>query len=400
MNRYRYLATTVEGDLQQGEMEALSAQEVAERLREKALFPVEIKEARRAFNLKNLLRRSRDEELLLFTRQLERLLEAGLPLDRALKMLSKIFSNTGKAELARLCQLLSEELSRGKSLAEALQAEPFFPDFYVQLVEAGELSGALEKVLADLARYLEEKRRFREELVSALLYPSFLLFFGFFAVQTVLVYVLPRFSLIFQEMDVSPPALTRFLLALGLFWRDWGPIFLLLLLALFFYLRFKYASPENRPLLEKRLLRLPLLGRVMLMAELARVFRSLAVMLRGGVSIEQALKMASGIPGLKVLQKEMASLAEEIKHGQRLSSLLAKFPGRVEFLLELVAIGEETGDLASSFEEIASLCEEEVRTTTSRFLKLLEPVTILFFGLLLGIIIISLLLAIFDLNIS
>ncbi len=397
--KFKYLAASPSGGLQQGEIEALSVQEVAEKLREKSLVPIEIKKARRSwFQFK--WQRNRIDDLLLFTEQLYRLLKAGVPLDRALKILGKIFSSTGKEDLEQITNSIKQELEEGKRLSEALAGEELFPEFYVNLIRAGEASGALERVLQDLAQYLRDKQSFQQELLSALLYPSFLLVFGLLAVQTVLVYVLPRFSMIFEEMGVNPPAFTRFLIALGLFWRNWGWIFLIFFVLVFFYVRYVLLAPERRPQLEKRLLRLPFVGRMWLLAELARTFRALAVMLQGGVAIEQALKLSSSVPGLMVLRDFFAHTAEEIKQGRSMAQLLQDLPLRADFVLDLVAIGEETGELGASFGEIASLCEEEVRLGTKRFLTILEPATILFFGLLLGTIIISILVAIFDLRLS
>ncbi len=396
--RFRYLAASPSGGLQKGEMEASSVHEVAEKLREKSLVPLEIKEVRSFLRFR--LQRSRKEEILLFTEQLYRLLRAGVPLDRALQILARVFANTGQKELERVTLTLKQELETGRRLSEAMEAEGLFPEFYVNLVRAGEMSGALKEVLADLARYLRRREEFQRELLSALLYPCFLLFFGLFAVQTVLVYVLPRFSVIFEEMGVQPPAFTRFLIHLGLFWKEWGWVFLVLLAAGFFYGRYLLRSPERRAQLESRLLKLPFFGRLWLLSDLARVFRGLAVMLRGGVSIEKALKMAASIPGLLLLREFFSQVAEEIKHGRSLSALLRDLPVRADFVLDLVAIGEETGNLAASFTDIAELCEEEVQVGTKRFLTVLEPATILFFGLLLGTIIVSILVAIFDLRLS
>ena len=398
--KYRYLAATPKGELKEGEIEAFSPQEAAEKLREKALVPIEIKELRLSFWKRLRLRRHSSEELLLFTEQLHRLLKAGLPLDKAFQLLAKIFATAGKEELERMALNVQQELAQGRRLSEALAQERMFPTFYVSLIEAGEVSGALEEILADLARYLKEQETFRQELLSALLYPSFLLIFGLLAVQTVLVYVLPRFALIFEEMGVKPPWFTNLLIHLGLFWKQWGWVFLLLLLLAFFYLRFRLTTPEYRPRLEKRLLALPFLGRVLLLADLARIFRGLAVMMRGGVPIETALRMAANVGYLTILRDFFTRLGEEIRHGHRLSSLILHLPVRVDFILDLIAIGEETGNLASSFRDIAELCEEEVRVSTKRFLTLLEPATILFFGLLLGTIIVSILVAIFDLRLS
>jgi len=399
--RYSYVAVSPEGKIHKGEIEALSEGQAAEKLREKTLLPLEIKKVHRGrLSFFKWQRRARTQDLLLFTEQLARLLKAGIALDKALKILTQIFSATDRAELEAVTIALRHELEQGRRLSEALAAQGIFPDFYVNLVQAGEASGALEVILEDLGVYLKERQKFQQELLSALLYPSFLLIFGLLAIQTVLVYVLPRFGNIFEEMGVEPPALTRFLIHLGLFWRQWGWSFLLGLAGLFFYFRYRVFTRQNRSQVENWLIKMPLVGHLVLLADLARVSRSLAVMIKGGVPIEKALALSAAVPSLELLRSFFAGLAEEIKRGKSLSILLVNLPGKLGFVHDLVAIGEETGNLAISFFDVASMCEEEVRVATRRLLNLLEPATILFFGLLLGGIIISILVAIFDLQLS
>jgi len=396
--KFRYLATSPRGSLQKGEIEASSLQEAIEKLKEKSLIPLEIKKSRSSWRLK--FKKEHSEELLLFTEQLQRLLKAGVPLNRALGILARVFNNTGKETLEQTTLNIKQEIEKGHTLSETLEKEELFPEFYVSLVRAGEVSGALDTVLEDLARYLKEREEFKRELISALLYPCFLLFFGIFAVQTVLVYILPRFAVIFDEMGVNPPFFTQLLISIGIFWRKWGWLFLLFLLVAFFYIRTIIQNPNKRAQLEQYTLKLPVLGRLWLLAELARIFRALGVMIKGGVSIDQALKMVSSVPKLYILRNFFQKLAEDIKRGQPLSKMFRKLPVKADFVLDLVSIGEETGNLATSFLDISDLCEEEVRLGTKRFLTILEPATILFFGLLLGTIIVSILVAIFDLRIS
>ncbi len=393
--KFKYQAVDTAGNLQEGEIEAPSLEEAQEAIRAKGLWPVELKAASR-LTLK-LKRGPGLTELILFTVQLNRLLRAGLPLDRALNILQRLLSSSGKDQLATIIDTLSKDIEAGEDFASALSKHPFFPPYYVNLVRAGQAAGALPRILESLADYLQKQQAFRQELLSALLYPSFLLIFGLFAVQTVLVYVLPRFGRIFDDLGVDPPAFTRFLIKLGLFWRDWGPLVLILLLGVGVYLRHRLGSPEGRKRLEELLLRLPLLGRNLLLADLARIFRGLAVMMSGGVPVEKALSLASEIPTLSMLRDLLSRAGEEVKKGQPLSASFRSLP--FPFVVDLLTVGEETGDLAEAFSDIATLAEEEVQNYTQRFLTLLEPAAILFFGLLLGTIIISIMLAIFDLRI-
>ncbi len=395
--KFKYEALDQEGNLRRGELEAADELSACEILREKALLPVELKPASR-LRLR-LTRGERLSDLILFTQQLHRLLRAGLPLDRALKLLQKIFQSAGKDELAGLIEAVSRDLASGEDFASALAKHPFFPTYYVNLVRAGQSAGALPRVLEELSAYLVNRKRFQEELLSALLYPSFLLVFGLFAVQTVLVYVLPRFGRIFEDLGVEPPAFTRLLLAAGLFWREWGPFVILGLFLLGVWLRFRFRGPEGRARLERFLLRVPALGRYLLLADLVRVFRGLAVMLRGGVPVERALGMAASVAGLNYVKDLLERAKEDIKHGAPLSGAFRELPHRVHFIYDLIVVGEETGDLAQAFADAADITEEEIQNVTKRFLTILEPAAILFFGVVLGSMIISILVAIFDLRI-
>ncbi len=397
--RYRYVAVNTDGSLRRGEIEALDLTEALESLRSEGLVPVEVSPLRRRWRLR-LGSPDRRGDILIFTEQLERLLRAGVPLDRALNILARVFQATGKGFLQEVAEELQRKLERGLPLSQALAEAGIFPEFYVNLIRAGEISGALAEVLRDVVRYLREEEEFRKELQSALLYPAFLLIFGLLAVQTVLVYILPRFGVIFDELGVEPPLVTKVLLQVGSFWRAYGWAFLVLALLAFFYLRWWVRRPSGRTRLEAWLLKVPFLGRVLYLADMAKTFRGLAVMVRGGVSIPKAVDLAAGIPNFSRLREFLAEVSERLKEGQRLSRLFQNFPEHFDFVVNFVTLGEETGDMAQAFADMAYLCEEEVKMATRRFLTLIEPATILFFGLLLGSMIVSILMAIFDIRLG
>ncbi len=387
----------MEGTIRQGEIEALGLAEAVEHLRTEGLVPIEVTPVRKGIYFR-LWSTDKREDILLFTEQLARLIEAGLPIDRALDILIRVFKATGKTFLWEVAENIRRQLARGQSLSEALSATGIFPEFYVSLVHAGEISGALDVILKDLVRYMKQEHSFRQEFQSALLYPTFLLVFGLIAVQTVLVYILPRFGSIFDELGVTPPLITRVLLSIGGFWRAYGWIFLLLLLGGFFVLKWFVRRPRGRVVTENFLLRLPFLGRFLFLADMAQTFRSLAVMIKGGVSIPQAMILVASVPRFRVFGDFLSQTAQRLKEGARLSWLFQSFPGKFDFVVNFLTLGEETGDMAQAFADLAYLCEQEVKVMAKRFLTLIEPATILFFGLLLGGMIISILMAIFDVN--
>ncbi len=395
--KFKYEALDREKRLCSGVIEASQEEEALELLHQKDLLPISLRPLSR-WRL-SLRRTQNTEELALFTSQFLRLLEAGLPVDKALEILRRIFVNTGKTNIAHILENITRDLAAGSDLAEAFSKYDFFPPYYVNLIRAGQAAGALVQTLKELNVYLENYLRFRQELISALLYPSFLLIFGIFAIQTVLVYVLPRFGQIFDDLGVEPPLLTKILLKVGFFWKAYGPFFLLGMVILFFYLKRMFSRPEGRKKLEEFMLSLPVLNRYLFLVDFARAFRGLAVMLKGGVPIEQALSITKEIASLYFCRELFSQATEKIRRGQPLSFIFRNLPRGIAFIYDLIAVGEETGNLARSFSDIASLAEEEIQRITKRFLTILEPVTILFFGLILGTMIVSILLAIFSLQV-
>ncbi|MBX6424281.1 type II secretion system F family protein [Thermosulfurimonas sp. F29] len=391
--KYRYLALR-EGREEKGWLEARDLQAALQSLRDRGLIPIEVEPYRR----KSLLPRRKlgEEEILLFTEQLSRLVKGGLPLDRALSFMEKILSATAGHRLVQLAGRLRSRLKEGQSLSGALAEEEDFPAFYVQLIRAGELSGQLPNILDSLEQYLRERQRFRSELISSLLYPSFLLFFGLIAVQTILVYILPRFASIFEDFGVSPPRFTLYLLKAGLFWRDYGAYVLLGLgggvLVGLRWLR----GEEQRLWLERRLIRMPWVGKVLVWAELARIFRAIGLMLKGGLSLPASFQQGARITTLHLMKEALEDMAERMRTGYPLRLVLLDLPQEASLVRDFLAVGEESGALPEACFQVAAVCEERFRTTVTRFLRGLEPATILFFGLFIGSIMATLLSAIFS----
>lgn len=321
-----------------------------------------------------------------------------MPLDKALNFLERVFNSTGKKNLALLVNRLKERLRKGKSLSQALEEEPEMSNLYVQLIKTGETVGDLPGVLTTLEHYLSSRKRFRSELISTSLYPLFLVIFGLFAIQTVLVYVLPRFAIIFEEFGTNPPLFTRVLLQIGIFWRDWGPYFLTLL-GLLFLGGIRWARhPERRKKIEDLLIRLPYIGLLFLLADLARIFKAMAVMLSGGLSLYRAMLQAAEVATLINLRQILKEGAEKIRHGTSMRVALIGMPSNVAFVLDFLSVGEESGNLHQACNQIARICEERFSNAMARMLKLLEPLSVLVFGLFVGAVLLSVLLAIFDIQ--
>ncbi len=395
---YKYIALTPEGKKNVGIIEATSETEALNLLKERNLIPLELKK-KRNFLSNFYVKRTGIDDLILFTEQLYRLISAGTALDKSLYILQKIFLASKNKKLENICAAILKNIKKGKSLSESLILhQNLFPNYYIFLIKAAEEAGQLPEILFQLNTYLKEKKRIQQEINSALLYPVFLIIFGLLAVQTILVFILPKFAVIFDQLGTKPPAFTNFLIKTGLFWKNYGHIFLILFLIFFIFGLKWIRSEENRRTVEKLLLSIPILGNILVLVDISRTFRGLSIMLKGGVPLEKAFEIASEISSMLLIKTFFKDILSEIKKGEKISSILQKLPSQVNFTANIIAIGEETGNLANSFYEAAILCEENFRNITDKFLKLLEPITILFFGIIIGSLILSILLAIFNVN--
>ncbi len=396
--KYKYVAISTEGILEKGNIEAESLKEALEKIRKQDLIPIEIKKEDTLLNrLKLKINKDKTGDILFFTENLYRLTVAGIPIDRSMKILSKIFLNNNY-KMAQITNKISLEIKQGKPLSEALKNTKIFPVFYINLIKAGENSGHLTEVLKYLTDYIKKQKKFKQELLSSILYPLFLMIFGMLAIQTVFVYVLPKFGKIFEEMGVSPPTLTKLLINCGIFWKNWGWIFLIFLLIIVCYFHYLLTNVKKRKWFEKQLIRLPIIGKFIICIELAKIFNTLAITNKGGVNIEKSLELVSEISHLEIIKDFFKHISKEIIAGKKLSVLMQQLPGNFYFISELISIGEETGELGENFKEIALILEEESQNLAKKILILIEPITILSLGLILGISIISILLAIFDLR--
>jgi len=317
-------------------------------------------------------------------------------MDRSLQVLSDSMEDSA---LRGLCNQILQDIEKGASLSESLDKYGGFSSMYVTLVRAGENSGTLEEVLEHLASYLEEELKAKKEIVSALIYPSLLLGAGLISAYLLLVLVIPRFSVIFMDLDQAIPLPTKIMLFISLVVRKaWWlfPLGLVVLVALF---KYSLSRPVWRERWEKLLMyKLPLVSVFVRKREISRFTRAMAILLRGGVPLSRALELVVEISPFEDVRKELRRITKEIKKGRSLSALTKESHFFLSFCTHMVSVGEETGSLDEAFLNVALTFEEDIKESTSRFLNLLEPMIILFMGLLIGSMVISMLMAIFSIN--
>jgi general secretion pathway protein F len=331
-----------------------------------------------------------------FTQQLGALLEAGLPLDRSLSILTDVTEKNGMKEIIR--DILSN-IQKGNSISDSLaRHQKVFPPIYTNMVKAGEAGGVLEQVIARLAEYLENSQRIMEEVRSALIYPAILTFVGGGAVAFLLTFVVPKFTQIFKEMGQNLPVPTVILLSIsnglrGYWWLLLGVVIIILLGVKKFI-----KSEEGRSWWDALILRTPLFGDLARKTAVSRFARTLGTLLNSGVPILQALNIVKESIGNNVIAKGIATIREDVKRGKGIAKPLRDSGVFPPLAVHMMVVGEETGKLDEMLIKVADRYDTETRIAIRRLLSLLEPGMILFMGLLVGFIIVAILLAIFSVN--
>jgi general secretion pathway protein F len=399
MTVFAYRAADRRGQTIDGVMEAADARAVVERLQRDAYFPIRIApqgQPRRFLGLawQDIGRgRVAGRDLVSFTQQLATLVEAGLPLDRALAIQAEL------APTARLRAILGDVLRSvqgGSSLADALgkhHPRPF-SRLYINMVRAGEKGGVLETTLRRLAGFLEESQEFRDALVSALIYPVLLIGVGAAAVVFLMAFVIPRFATIFKDLGATIPLPTLILLEVsGVVQRYW---WLLALVAVAGALvsRMVLATSRGRLAADRLLLRLPVVGEVIVKTEVARFTRVLGTLLRSGVAMIPALTDVRAMLGNQVLARAVEGLGDGARRGAGLAQPMAETRAFPPLAVHMVRVGEETGRLEEMLLQVAATFEADTRKLVKRLIALAEPCIILVMGVVVGFIVVAMLLAI------
>jgi type II secretory pathway component PulF len=400
---FGYRATDREGRVSEGVVEAGGEVAARDRLRDMGYFPIRVwsasPSAERTAEKAGAVRPGRGSrrDLLPFLQGLTTLLRAGIPLDRSLEMLRDLFRAGGMGTVAGA---LLAEVRSGSSLADAMRKVPGAPfgRFTVQMVSAGQATGRLEDALDQAYRFLDRSRDFRSTLLGSLLYPAILLAASVLSIVLLVVYVVPRFAVVFSSSGVILPLPTRVLLSVSAFFRTYG--FLFLAAGALAYLAFSASlrRPEARRAWDRGKLGWPYVGTVLTAVETSRVMRSLSSLLSGGVPILSAFVIAREVSGNLAVRDGMEGARTRVQGGAKVARALSETTPFPEMALRMISVGEETGRLEAMLESVADTYEETARRRLKTFLTVLEPAVILGMGLLVGFIVFAMFLAIFRMN--
>ncbi len=397
MAEFAFEAIDSKGKRVSGTQEAASQEEVVSGLISKGLQPIQVK---RLHTFQAILefgkKRVSLDDVLYFTGELADLLEAGVPLERSLLILSDA---TEKEEVRGLVKEIKDAIHGGKTLSEALsQHKDVFDSLYINMVKVGELGGVLPQVLRRLGDFLERSRQIRKFIISSSIYPTILAFVGLVSVFILVTFVVPKFGQIFQDINQPMPAMTSFILGASLFLRTWWWLLFLIVAGLALSFRIYIKRPEGRRWWDNFKLNMPLVGPFVRRIELGRFARTLGTLLESGVPILKGISLSGEVVGNTVIRDAVRELYAGIRQGKSLSLLMKKSRVFPPLMIHLVSVGEETGGLSRMLLKVADDFDEQVQSDTKLFLSMLEPITIVVMGIIIGGIIFSMLMAIFGIN--
>lgn len=399
MAQFSYRAVARDGKAHTGTVEAASQDMAARQLRAQGLTLLALESGvsaelapQPASGAKTFSR----DQVLSFSSELAVLLRAGLPLDRALKVLIDMASEPAAAQVL---QALLADVKGGKALSQALTPfESAFGHFYISMVRAGEASGQLSAVLERLVESLENAKTTRDAVVSALIYPAILLVVALISVFAMLGFVVPQFEALFEDMGDALPVMTKIVIAAGDVMKSHGWILLLLVVGAVFLVRHQLSTEAGKTARDKRLLGLPLAGGIIFEFEMSKFARTVGTLLENGVSLLKAIAIGIDTVENRILKQELQQLAPAVKSGKRMSVTLQDSGLFTPMVIQMLRVGEESGSLDQMLLELARVFDKHVQSSIKRALALLEPVLILSMGAIIAFIIVAILMGILSVN--
>jgi len=401
---FEYSALDMKGKSVAGVIDAESAMAVRQKLRASQVFPVSIREVEPVsekkepgrFSFGRPFGRIRLSEISMMTRQLATLVGAGFPLVTALDTL---LPQTNSHSFKKLLSQIKDAIVAGGSFAGAISQYPgIFSSLYTNMVHAGEQSGTLEIVLDRLADITEKQQALRVRIRSALAYPALMTVIGTAVLVLLLTYIVPSVTAVFSEMHQVLPAPTRLLIAVSSLFKSYGWMLLIGIAAAFPVLRALKKTSKGSRYWDSLMLSLPLAGELVRKLAVARFARTLGSLLENGVSMLPALEIVRNIVENSLISKAIESAGRDVGKGQGLSQALTNsniFPG---LALQMIQVGEQSGELERMLNKIADVYENDVTSSVMSLTALLEPVMILFMGAIVGFIVLSICLPIFEMN--
>ncbi len=336
-------------------------------------------------------------DIAIFSRQLATMLAAGIPLVQAFEIVGNGHEN---ASMQKLILAIKADVEGGSALAEALSKHPlYFDDLFVNLVESGEQAGALETLLDKIATYKEKTEAIKKKIKKALTYPAAVVVVAFVVTIILMIFVIPAFEDLFKGFGADLPAFTRMVISASQFIRDQGWILAMFLGgAVYAFMYFKKRSRAMRHFLDRMTLKTPIIGPIMKKAAIARYARTLSTMFSAGVPLVEALESVAGATGNIVYEVGVLKMKDEVSTGQRLQQAMENVDLFPNMVIQMIAVGEESGSLDEMSAKVADFYEEDVDNAVDNLSSLLEPMIMAILGVLVGGLVVAMYLPIFKMG--
>ncbi len=399
MDKFVYKARTQDGELQVGNVEASNRQSAVNILASHNLFVLNIEpvvEEHWYDRLANLFKRVKLSEMMIFTRQLATLLSSQVPLADSLR---NLYRQTNHPVLKEAVAEVAQDVDSGFSLSQALERQKgLFSTFYINMVKSSEITGRLSEVLSFLADHLEARAELTSKIRGALMYPAFVVALFIVVVGIVVSVVLPQITPIFAESNVPLPVYTQAVLAIGTFTEHWWWAVLIGVAAIVLVLLDYFQSEEGKGVRDELVLRMPIFGQLFKKMYLARFAESARVLIKGGLTIPQAVEITAHTVGSVVYQSVLQDAAMQVRRGVLLSKALENSSDFPPLVAQLVSVGESTGRLEELLDKINSFYTQQVNDTVENLVSLIQPIMMVVIGVMVGLLFASILLPLYNLS--
>ncbi len=405
MAKFQYTARTKDGKLESDIVEAPSVEGAVSILQDQQLIITDIKpyDASESFTFEKLinkilalLNRVKNEEIVLFTKQLAVLIQAKVPLVQSLKVMEKQVENPN---FSQIISEVANDVDAGMIFSRALAKHPkVFSNFFIQMVRSGEISGRLEETLIYLADYINRQYLLNSKAKGAMIYPAFIVAAFLVVGAVMLIFVIPNITAILVESGQKLPLVTRILIGLANFMKNWGWIlFIILGCIIYFVVTSIKKSPEWRYVYDGLKLRFPIFGALLKKIYLARFAETLSTLSSAGIAISQSLEITADVIGNAVYRRIILESNEAVRKGSSISAVFARYPEILPMVTQMITIGEQTGKLDTILKQVASFFTEEVNRAFDNLVNLIEPILIVVLGVGVGILVAAILLPIYNL---
>lgn len=392
---YKWEGKTTKGMMKKGELEAPSESALRVHLRQQGIIPTKVTPKGKEIQISLPIKRKvKQRAIAIFTRQLATMIDAGLPLVQSLDVLA---SQQEDKMFKKIIREIREDVEGGSTFAGALRKHPHtFNELYTNLVVAGEEGGILDNILIRLANYIEKAEALKKKVKSALVYPGVIVTVAVLVVMILMIFVIPVFETMFKSAGQSLPLPTLIVLSISKFIKKYILLFIPAMILLVYFFRRFYRTEYGKTLIDRFLLKLPVFGILLKKVSVARFARTLGTLVSSGVPILDGLNIVSKTAGNRTIETAILNARASIREGETIAEPLNRSGIFPPMVIQMISVGESTGALDSMLAKIADFFEEEVDVAVGNLTSLLEPFLMIFLGVVIGGVVISMYLPIFQ----